>query len=155
MSAPYTLSPMELGYAEGTPLVATEANASTADGVTRYIRLEGNGGGGLHLAANDMFDFALWNVAAVDAASGWALLGEVRHKWVGVSPARVTAIATGAGPHGSMAATVRGAPNESIELAFAPPASATHDGPLVAKVVKCVLPATGVATLRVLEATCE
>ena len=47
-----------------------------------------------------------------------ALLGEVASKWVAVSPARFSAIAADGA---SLSAVVRGAPGETVAVAFAKP----------------------------------
>ena len=88
--------------------VAVEANSTGA-----FVR----GPAALPLPASDEFTFGLWNVAPV-GASGWALLGEVATKWVGVSPARVTAISEAAT---TMSVRVKGAAAEKVTLLFAPP----------------------------------
>jgi len=43
---------------------------------------------GLRLAPSGIFDFEVFSVSPREPESGWALLGEVHHKWVAVSPNR-------------------------------------------------------------------
>ena len=216
LSAAYSLSARELGYAAATQLVATEVNASVG-GATSFVRFghlmaSGNSVGNssrdadvsassvssspasaraafhptpasgdvpLQLRANGVFDFSLWNVAPVER-NGWALLGEVAGKWVGVSQARVTSVSSGsrtsltaasaaAATSTWLEATVKGSGGEVLEFAFAPPPkhqamvkkAAPHQmtwphAPEMeqAQVVRCVLPAHGVATLRVPDGSC-
>ena len=143
LSAPYTLSPGELGYENDAALVATEANSTS-----RFVRL-GAGGGkpGLQLAPCGVLDFALWNIAPVEP-NGWAVLGEVRNKWIGVSTARITSV-TSSGPN-KLAATVKGKGGEEVEIAFAPPTTSPQETVFV----RCVLPACGTATIQMPGGTC-
>lgn len=130
----------QLGYAPGASVVAVEANSTH-----RFTRL---GAGGLSLPPNGELDFRLWNLAPVER-NGWALLGEVAHKWVGVSPARVTAV--DASSSGGMEVAVRGAAGERVTMSFAPPCAgpcAAGGQPEVTVSVACELPASGRALVR-------
>ena len=89
--------------------VAVEANTTN---VLTTLNL-----GKLTLSANGLYDFALFNFAE-RFSNGWAVLGECKEKWVGISKARVQSItATDTG----VTVAVRGAPNEIVTLTFAPP----------------------------------
>jgi hypothetical protein len=143
LNQPAEIPLAELGYASGAPLVAVEANSSS-----RVTRL-GRGGkhpSSLSLAKCATYDFAVWNVAPMEA-NGWALLGEVTSKWVGVSASRFVSVTSEASP-ATMRVGVRGAAGEVVEVSFAPPSAGTT------LVVKCKIPPQGHATVSVPEATC-
>jgi len=151
LTADHKLTPDELRLGLGAhQLVAVEANAS---GVAVGWGAEGETGGGggavppppppplpLPLRACGRYDFQLWSVAPREA-SGWALLGEVSTKWVAVSPARFVSVSAS---DDELAATIRGASGEAVEVAFAAPPTA--DGGAGAVVtVTCVVPLGGAA----------
>ena len=96
--------------AAAAQLVAVEANATS----TLSARFDGRV---LALRPNGLYDFVLFNFG-VREANGWALIGEVRGKWVGVSSARVQRIQSDAA---TLDVVVRGAPGESVTLTFAKP----------------------------------
>jgi len=140
VSAATAVSQAQFGYAPGASVVAVEANSTH-----RFTRL---GAGGLSLPPNGELDFRLWNLAPVER-NGWALLGEVAHKWVGVSPARVTAV--DASSSGGMEVAVRGAAGERVTMSFAPPCAgpcAAGGQPEATVSVACELPASGRALVR-------
>jgi len=90
-------------------MVAVEANTTST-----FVR----GPFALQLPPSNEFTFTLWNMAPVSEVSGWALLGEVSTKWVGVSPARVSAI-----DHHKegLRVLVKGMAGEKVTMLFAPP----------------------------------
>ena len=90
--------------------VAVESNSTSS-----LIR----GPAAVPLHPSDEFSFALWNIAPVGKRSGWAVLGEVTTKWVGVSPARVTSITDSTT---GVRVLARGAAGEHVVMSFAPPA---------------------------------
>ena len=100
----------DLGFAPTDGVVAVEANATS----TLSARFDGRV---LALRPNGLYDFVLFNFG-VREANGWALIGEVRGKWVGVSSARVQRIQSDAA---TLDVVVRGAPGESVTLTFAKP----------------------------------
>ena len=93
-------------------MVAVEANTTS----TLAANLAANGK--LSLQPNGEWDFGLYNLAPREA-NGWALLGEVSGKWVGVSAARVQRVeSTTDRP---LDVYVHGTPGEKVTLTFAPP----------------------------------
>ena len=100
----------DLGFNART-FVAVETNTTTVLTSTTF--------GELMLDVNDRFDFYFYNFAE-RMENGWAVLGEVTKKWVGVSEARMTSIvATETG----VSCVVKGARNEIVTLTFVPPNS--------------------------------
>lgn len=97
-----------LGY------VAVEANASSR-------ALPFSASEPLRMRACGKADFQLWNVAPREP-NGWALLGEVRTKWVGVSSARFSAISS---DEETVVTHMRGTPGERIIVGFVPPPRAS------------------------------
>ena len=143
LSSPYALAPSELGYDTAdlaAGLVAVESNATTAPRAFSATAP-------LALSASGKYDFELWNLSPREA-NGWALLGEVGTKWVGVSPARVQSISSDGG---ELSALIRGAPEEVVSFAFAPPAAAAAAGVVT---VTCHIPPGGAARVTVPAATC-
>lgn len=85
-------------------------------------------------------DFQLWTVAP-RSSNGWALLGEVASKWVGVSRRRFTSVVEDA--TGGLLVGCRGAAGEQISLLAVPPGASR---PVA---VSHTFDATGVASVRV------
>jgi len=73
--------------------------------------------GKLSLSANGVYDFVLYNLAE-RLSNGWAVLGECKEKWVGVSKARMQSVSV---TDTDVSVIVRGAPGETVTLTFAPP----------------------------------
>jgi len=129
------------GGAAAAQLVAVEANA------TGTLASWG-GDTPLALKACGRYDFQLFNVAPREA-NGWALLGEVAAKWVGVSPARFSDIVADAA---GISAVVKGSQGEQVSVAFAKPGAANTGDDVVS--VKCVIPVSGAARVTMPAATC-
>ena len=102
----------DLGFNLRT-FVAVEAN--TTDVLTAASF------GQLVLTANDMYDFYMYNFAN-RFTNGWAVLGEVSTKWVGISEARMKNIVA---TETDLTVIVKGAPNETVTLTFVAPRSKT------------------------------
>ena len=64
-----------------------------------------------------IYDFVLYNFAE-RFSNGWALLGEVKEKWVGVSKARMESITAS---DSDVTVVVKGSPKEMVTLTFVPP----------------------------------
>ncbi len=143
LTQPATIHPKELGYAPYAALVAIEANSTS-----RIIRIGGYGRNpsSLDIPKCGSYDFGVWNFAPVEA-NGWALLGEVTSKWVGVSASRFVSVASEASST-SLRVGVRGAEGEVVEVSFAPPEGSKPVD------VKCRIPAQGHAIVMLPEATC-
>ena len=77
-------------------------------------------------------------------SNGWTLLGETS-KWVSASNDRLAEISADAD---GVSATVRGAPDEAVTLAFLAPGDATIWS------VECVVPDAGTVTFRMPSETC-
>lgn len=127
--------------AAAAQLVAVEANATGA-------LASWGGDKPLALKACGRYDFQLFNVAPRET-NGWALLGEVATKWVGVSPARFSNVAADTA---GISAVVKGSHGEQVNVAFAKPGVANTDDGVVS--VKCVIPASGAARVAMPAATC-
>jgi hypothetical protein len=102
----------DLGFNLRT-FVAVESNTTDVLTATSF--------GQLILKPNDMYDFYLYNFAN-RFDNGWAVLGEVSSKWVGVSEARMKSIEATAT---ELNVIVKGAPNEKVTLSFVAPRSQT------------------------------
>ena len=87
-------------------------------------------------------DFQLAHTAPV-LSNGWVVLGELG-KWVPASPDRITAI--DAQP-AALALGLKGAAGEAVALSFL-------DASSQLVTARCVLPASGVATLTMPAGTC-
>jgi len=74
-------------------------------------------GGKLMLNENNLYDFVLYNFAE-RFSNGWALLGEVKEKWVGISKARMESITAS---DSDVTVVVKGSPKEMVTLTFVPP----------------------------------
>ena len=136
-----SVAPAHMGFAAESPLVGVEANSSALARVSSASPLR--------LGPAALADFQVWNLAP--DTGGWALLGESSTKWVGVSAARFTSVATtaaAAGEPGRLRATLRGVPGERVTVLFAGP---SHKD---ATEVVCTIPSTGTATAEVPAATC-
>ena len=142
LKAPYGIKPETLGYPAGYELVAVESNASSTAVVV-------SAASPLSLMASGKYDFSLWNLSPREP-NGWALLGEVGSKWVGVSPARVQQVYYA---DTQLTVTVRGAVSETVSIAFASPGSSDHPAGKVVT-VDCVIPSGGTARANVPSATC-
>ena len=147
MTEGYALTATELRDAAGArslpSMVAVEANA-TATPVTVSDAAP------LRVAACDELDFELYNLAPREA-NGWALLGEVAAKWVGVSLARFSALAADGT---ALSVTVRGSVGEVVDVAFAPPPT-EEEAAAKTVTVRCVLTESGAARVTVDGATRE
>ena len=124
-------------------MVAVEANATTAPVTV-------SDAAPLRVAACDELDFELYNLAPREA-NGWALLGEVASKWVGVSLARFSALAADGT---ALSVTVRGSVGEVVDVAFAPPPT-EEEAAAKTVTVRCVLSESGAARVTVDGATRE
>ena len=89
--------------------VAVEANSTTTLTPVEF--------GKLVLNENNLYDFVLFNFAE-RFANGWAVLGECKEKWVGISKARMQSISA---TDTDLTVVVRGEPNEMVTLTFVPP----------------------------------
>jgi hypothetical protein len=128
----------DLGFAATDAVVAVEANTTAA----LSAQFDGKA---LTLGPNGVYDFVLFNFG-VREANGWALIGEVRDKWVGVSNARVQHILSDAT---TLDVVVRGAPGELVTLTFAKPTGrGTVD-------VTCTVGQGSTARFRVPEGGCD
>ena len=65
-----------------------------------------------------IYDFVLYNFAE-RFSNGWALLGEVKEKWVGVSKASMERVTTAS--DSDVTVVVQGSPKEMVTLTFVPP----------------------------------
>jgi len=97
----------------------------------------------IDVPATDKSTFVLYTVAPV-LSNGWTLLGETS-KWVSASNDRLAEISADAD---GVSATVRGAPDEAVTLAFLAPGDATIWS------VECVVPDAGTVTFRMPSETC-
>ena len=92
--------------------VAVEANTTSTLTSAEF--------GKLSLSANGVYDFVLYNLAE-RLSNGWAVLGECKEKWVGVSKARMQSVSVTDTDATDVSVIVRGAPGETVTLTFAPP----------------------------------
>jgi len=148
LDAKTTVTPAALGYEDGLPafsgLAAVEANT------TSVIR-EVDASLPLELSPCADLDFQLWNLSPRER-NGWALLGEVSYKWVGVSTARFSALTTGPGSHvdletgheADISVDLRGKPGEGVVVSFAPPVD-YGGSPLATLSVTCTIGPAGKA----------
>ena len=133
----YEVALTELGFED--PVVAVESN--TTDTLFAGINAQKKT---LTVPSCDDYDFQVINLASVDSQNGWALLGEVQDKWVGVSNARFVNIDSDSE---GMTVTIRGTPNEEVTISFVDSDSKVHT-------VSCVVDDANSARVSVPEKTC-
>jgi len=149
LTTPTTVAPAALGYGGHTAtfggLAAVESNLSA-----RIVAVDARHP--LALAPCGEYDFAVWNLAPRET-NGWALLGEVATKWVGVSTARFAALASPgvridpkSGDPAHISVDLRGKPGERVVVGFAPPLASGADTTAATTVsATCVVGSTGTA----------
>ena len=103
----------DMGYDQTDVLVGVESNTTynlysglSAD--THILKLK---------QAASPFDFKIINLSPREA-NGWAVLGEVNDKWVGVSPARFQSISS---DDFGLDVVLRGTPGEKVTVNFVLP----------------------------------
>ena len=145
----YDVTPADLGYSDGTSLVAIEANSSTpvlfGASSAASASASATKPSALPLSSSDAFTFQVFHIAPI-FDNGFALLGEATSKWVGVSPSRFSDIRTytDKGAAFAVRVTLSGAAGEEVAVSFRGQATEArlYDGSKLLQ-SKCTIPQSG------------